>query len=79
MSDTTSLQVVVRHLPLLRAPLLLNNIICLIFSRLRAYTPAYQTQLALISISFLIGLLDLIRYNITLETVYGHGTGTKKV
>lgn len=64
MSDTTSLQVVVRHLPLLRAPLLLNNIICLILSGLRAYTPVYQTQLALISISFLIGLFDLIRYNI---------------
>jgi hypothetical protein len=63
MSDSVSLKTVSRHLPLLRAPLLLNNIICLALSGICSHNPIYQAQLALISISFLIGFFDLVLYN----------------
>jgi hypothetical protein len=63
MSENVSLKTVSRHLPLLRAPLLLNNIICLALSVTCSRKPIYQAQLALISISSVAGVLDLILYN----------------
>jgi hypothetical protein len=63
MSENVSLKTVSRHLPLLRAPLLLNNIICLALSGICSRNPIYQAQLALISISFLTGFFDLVLYN----------------
>jgi hypothetical protein len=62
MSDTTTLKAVARHLPLLRAPLLVNDIICIVLAGLCSRYPIYQTELALIPISLLTGLVDLIHY-----------------
>jgi len=62
MSDNAGIMVVSRHLPLLRMPLLLNNLVNLILSSLLSFNPIFQAQLALIPISTLAGAFDLIQY-----------------
>jgi hypothetical protein len=62
MSDNAGIKAVSRHLPLLRMPLLLNNLINLILSGLLSSNPIFQAQLALISVSTLAGAFDLIQY-----------------
>jgi hypothetical protein len=62
MSDNAGIKAVSRHLPLLRMPLLLNNLINLILSGLLSFNPIFQAQLALISISTLASAFDLIQY-----------------
>jgi hypothetical protein len=76
MSDNASHKAVSRHLPLLRGPLLLNNVICLVLSGLCSYHPIYQAQLAFISISSLTGLLDLIHYLIKKRSPSRQGQST---
>ena len=62
MSDNASIKAVSRHLPLLRMPLLLNNLINLTLSGVLSFDPIFQAQLALISISTLASAFDLIQY-----------------
>jgi hypothetical protein len=62
MSDNAGIKAASRRLPLLRIPLLLNNLINLILSSLLSSNPIFQAQLALISISTLAAVFDLIQY-----------------
>lgn len=62
MSDNVGIKAVSRHLPLLRMPLLLNDLINLTLSGLLSFNPIFQAQLALISISTLASAFDLIQY-----------------
>jgi hypothetical protein len=62
MSDNAGIKAASRHLPLLRMPLLLNNLINLTLSGVLSFDPIFQAQLALISISTLASAFDLIQY-----------------
>lgn len=64
MSENASLKAVSRHLPLIRVPLLINNMACLIVSiHCSIMDPIYRAQLVFIAISFLIGLFDFQAYD----------------
>ena len=62
MSDNAGIKAAARRLPLLRMPLLLNNLISLILSSLLSSNPIFQAQLSAITISTLAGVFDLIQY-----------------